>query len=845
MPTQELGFGGTRRMKAAKVRSSRPILRLVVASLAALAAACGGGGSGDAPLSTFSFASSSGSVTEGGAPLAIQVVLHTSHAALPDAVSIDVVDLGGGSGTAGTDYTVFAPQTLTFPAGSVDGDMRSVSLVALADHAVEGAPDTVRLGLVNSVGGAVGATPLFTANLGDIDVATIQFAASTSTTPDESSAGRSVMLTLDLPAGVTLDVAAVLQVVDSGTGSATSGVDYGAFAPQTITFPAGSLDGATQTVAVLVNDDTAVELDETVRLNLSSPAAGTSAGATSLHQLTITDDDALGPAAFVASEGTTGVENSLSYDELIDLGSQTLGAGPNAGTHVRVTNAGGSAMALGAPRLTGTNADDFVVEVELAPLPAQGGDEAPLGPAPDIAAPLTVISANSTAPVTDPSITFRLDPVGLTELRALTRARMHGFPVPGFGDTTLELRRVPLPIAAGAVLRVDGADVPGGLAAALGDLSVWSGSIVEIPGARVFLALASQGSRGFLELPFPGNRLVHLVTENGPTSAGEPALSHLVRDADVAGMRLTQLVDFCSEPRVVPGSITELALAPPALHDTETLTTADCRIAIETDYQLYQKFGSVGGVTSYVGQMMAAISDQYFTDLQTTLSIAYLGVYSTPADPWLTQDSGGSTSAMLDEFRNAWVTNGWPASANLAHFVSGASLGGGIAYVNVLCNQSFGFGVSGNISGTVNWGTWTGQPGNFTWDFVVVAHELGHNFGANHTHSYCPPLDQCYSNCSGTTQCSQGTLMSYCHLCGGMDNIDLEFGPMVANIMRGSVNSSCLGLSALAGGDFVQYLVRFAPWGSTGTRNATLQFTHDAPNATQPFRVQLRGTATP
>ena len=68
---------------------------------------------------------------------------------------------------------------------------------------------------------------------------------------------------------------------------------------------------------------------------------------------------------------------------------------------------------------------------------------------------------------------------------------------------------------------------------------------------------------------------------------------------------------------------------------------------------------------------------------------------------------------------------------------------------------------------------------------------------------------------------------------------------MISNIMRGAVNSSCLGLSSLAGGDYVQYLVRFSPWNATGTRSATLQFTHDAPNATQPFRIQLRGTATP
>ncbi len=199
---------------------------------------------------------------------------------------------------------------------------------------------------------------------------------------------------------------------------------------------------------------------------------------------------------------------------------------------------------------------------------------------------------------------------------------------------------------------------------------------------------------------------------------------------------------------------------------------------------------------------------------------------------------------------SAWGGN-WPATADLAHFLSGDSLGGGVAYVNVLCNQNFGFGVSANLNGNINWPTWTGAPGNFTWDFVVVTHELGHNFGSQHTHDYCPPLDRCYASCSGSTVCSRGTIMSYCHVsCGGLANIDLYFHPVNADIMRERVNASCLDDAALLGGDFVQYRVRFNPLINplidpqiTGVRSATLQFTHNASNVLQPFRVQLSGTA--
>jgi hypothetical protein len=728
---------------------------------------------------------------------------------------------------------------VTFPAGSIEGDVRSVAVSALGDQLVEGAPETVKLGLRNAVGGAVRSPSAFTATLDDVDFATIQFATPASATPDESSTLRNVTIALSLPAGVTLGVAASAQVSDAGTGTATSGADYAAFTPQTITFPAGSLDGATQTVAVQVIDDATIELNESVQLSLSAPTAGTVVGAMNLHQLTITDDDASGSSALVASEGPTGVENPLAYDALIDLGSQSVGAGPNAGTRVRISNVGGSPMSLGAPSLTGTNVNDFAVEVEVAPLPPpNAGSGADLAPAPDVAAPLVALPA-----ARGPGIAFRLDPRGLTRLLALPRAKMHGFPVPGLGGVTLDLHRVPLPIAEDAVLRVDGADVAGGLRAALGDLSLWSGSVVGLPGSRAFLALSSRGSRGFLELPFAQDRFVHLVSEDRSSTPGAPVVCRVLGDGDLAAMGFVPPAEFCAGARFPPGGSATPALAPTTTSGTDTLTVADCRVAIETDYQLFQKFGSIPAATNYITQLMAAVSNQYFTDVQTTLSIAYLGLYTNAADPWTSQDSGGNASNLLDEFVGAWAPSSWPVPANLAHFISGANLGGGIAYIDVLCNQGFGFGVSGNIDGTINWGGWTGQPGSFTWDFVVVAHEIGHNFGALHTHSYCPPLDQCYANCSGTTICSQGTIMSYCHLCGGMDNIDLNFHPVVANIMRQTVNSSCLGLSALAGGDYVQYLVRFNPLTSTGARNANLEFSHDATNAPQPFRIRLRGTA--
>jgi len=803
-------------------------------------AACSGGGSGsEAPPVTLSFASATATTAENAAPIQVSVVLHTTHAALPAEVSVTVVDAASGTATSGSDYTAFAPVTITFPVGSLDGDAQTFPFGALADSSVEGASETVRLALSGAIGGVASGITTHTTTITDIDLATIQFTASSSTKADESGVPHEFDVVLDLQPGDTLGVAATARFADAGGGSAATGVDYAAVLQQTITFAAGSADGATLSASVLVLDDAAVETDETIRFGLSNPGVGTVLGANVVHRVTIQDDDATSASALVVTHGATGTENVVAHDVLLDLGAQTVAAGPNAGTLVRLANAGGSPMDLGLPLVSGTNRNDFDVVVDAAPLdpPPAPGDVG------YVMAPAALAPFSEPMTTSGPGIAFALDGELLAELASMPRATVHGFSVPGLGDVTLDLRRLALPIAANAVLRVDGVDVPGGLAGAVGDLTVWSGSILDMPGSRVFLAFSSDSARGFMELPIQVDRFVHVFTESA--SSGAPAVCRVVRSPELAALGAGATPTICGGERFVPGNELELNLTaesfvPPT---TEGLTASNCRIAIETDYQFYLRFNSINTATTYVTQLLAAISDQYFTDVQTTLSIAYLGLHSVPSDGWTSQDSGGDAGALLDEFQAAWNTNGWPVQANLAHFISGANLGGGVAYVGVLCNPSFGYGVSGNISGNINWGTWTGAPGGFTWDFVVVAHELGHNFGSSHTHSYCPPLDLCYSNCNSTTACTQGTIMSYCHTCGGMDNIDLEFHPVCANFMRNEVAASCLEDAALNAGDFVQYRVRFNPLTATGVRSANLDFAHDAPNVSQPFRIRLRGTA--
>jgi len=217
-------------------------------------------------------------------------------------------------------------------------------------------------------------------------------------------------------------------------------------------------------------------------------------------------------------------------------------------------------------------------------------------------------------------------------------------------------------------------------------------------------------------------------------------------------------------------------------------------LAIETDHEFYQLMGSSASAASnYVGSLFNYVGALYELESQTRLTVGDVFLWTTAADPWT---QSGGTSPQLTEFRNYWTSNRAGVSRTLAHFLSGRALGGGIAYLDTLCNSSFGYGLSANLNGTIQ------TPSGIAWDAVVVAHELGHNFSSPHTHCYggiggtANPVDACWNQeggagcwsgptslpgagglTGGTSGSRNGTIMSYCHqIAGGIGNISGTFG---------------------------------------------------------------------
>jgi len=425
-----------------------------------------------------------------------------------------------------------------------------------------------------------------------------------------------------------------------------------------------------------------------------------------------------------------------------------------------------------------------------------GEAQAPTGPTQNLEArlsPLIAVESFSTLGmrfVTDPALVSDLDPV--------QNLHMEGVVVPspsGYQTVDLDLVRVD-PVSETAYLKVDG-KVAGGADDLRAGISLWNGVVSGEPGSEVYIAFTPTGTRGWITRADGRSHFYAVPDENGDWNNTTTLLVH--QDDDFVKQTTptwTCSTDTSNLPVSGGESLFEdLSGAQQAGRQNSSASSGsiECKIAVETDYQYYQLFGNLTAATNYAISLWGAISCRFIDATDVYITIPQLSIYTNANDPWNTPDIGGSSSQMLNEFQRYWQPNGFPLGAALAHFMSGANLGGGVAYVAGFCSP-YGVAVSGNLHGKTPMPVPT--KSSLSWDFVVCAHETGHNFGTPHTHDYCPnPIDSCYTGiCTNGTQCiTNGTIMSYCHLCpGGMNNIQTFFHNRVANRMKGVVAVSCL-----------------------------------------------------
>lgn len=401
-----------------------------------------------------------------------------------------------------------------------------------------------------------------------------------------------------------------------------------------------------------------------------------------------------------------------------------------------------------------------------------------------VSAPVRVAAVN-TAGVYGTSLEIVRD--GVEAMESASSVFMLGLPLSATESVDLDLKPIEVYDARAEFVLGDGA---AGARPNRKRVLALGGEVAGVPGSAAYLAITPTRVHGFVEL----DGVTHVIS-SGPATEGVRPVVYNLTDLPEGLIRWKPFE--CSALGAPDELLVGLPAAeggtPPALLGAGGEEEPDpCRVidvAIETDVEFGLLFG--GGEDAltehddYVEALIGAINYIYLREINLRFNVIYsrrwIG-FQEDADPW----DGGTTSSQLSQLRAEWLPNDAPTAAvwRGVHLLSGRNLGGGIAFLRAICNQSIGHAVSADLSGSFPIVPRTDgviQPvnnNNQNWDVVVTAHEWGHNLGAPHTHGLNPVQDSC-----GLGDCAlseSGTIMSYCHICpGGLSNIELVMGQRI------------------------------------------------------------------
>lgn len=259
------------------------------------------------------------------------------------------------------------------------------------------------------------------------------------------------------------------------------------------------------------------------------------------------------------------------------------------------------------------------------------------------------------------------------------------------------------------------------------------------------------------------------------------------------------------------------------------------RVYFEADNGLYANKGSVSATVNYITGFFNAVATLYQNE-QISIVISQIYVWATPDD----YPSGSSSAAL-----NAFQATRTSFNGDIAHLVAIDPGGlGGIAYLDVLCASGANYAYS-DIDAS-----YSAFP-TYSWTVMVITHEIGHNLGSNHT-QWCGwpigALDNCYTTEGGCAQgpppTNGGTIMSYCHLVGGVGiNFNNGFGVYPGNAVRTGVSTAgCLAANCTV--NPCPAPGSFSLSGTPTSSSATFSWTAGAGNNTYTLRYRGYNSAT-
>ncbi|MCH7597225.1 MAG: hypothetical protein IID35_11805, partial [Planctomycetes bacterium] len=333
--------------------------------------------------------------------------------------------------------------------------------------------------------------------------------------------------------------------------------------------------------------------------------------------------------------------------------------------------------------------------------------------------------------------------------RAGRKLTVKAFPLPNGRSVDLELR--PFSISSSnsrfVVGRKGQPDRPADFDPT--SISFFRGEVAGRPGSHVFLALGDLFSTGYVDLGAGAGRFEvsslgrdgKPLTDGGLSVFQGAASANLPPGVELCGVdshrhKLTEAALGLRVPEA------QVAAAPPS-----TVGLKHMELAVDSDYEYFALIGEETAAIAYLHVVYGAVSDFFMRDVNVHIELVFTRVWTDPDDLFNGPDP-------LTEFWMEWEANMGAVSRDAAQLFSGRRnyQFGGQAFLSQLCN--FGYGAIGYAAGFL---PDPSKPSPFNWDAMVTAHELGHTFGAPHTHNL--GLDTCDD---GNTTPQRGSIMSYC-----------------------------------------------------------------------------------
>ncbi|HKQ53767.1 MAG TPA: M12 family metallo-peptidase, partial [Pyrinomonadaceae bacterium] len=249
-------------------------------------------------------------------------------------------------------------------------------------------------------------------------------------------------------------------------------------------------------------------------------------------------------------------------------------------------------------------------------------------------------------------------------------------------------------------------------------------------------------------------------------------------DMDAAGVGSTLDHELRQQTEAISSKVEKLETA--RLSVSAASTVHDIQLATDADAEFVTALGGSAAANTEIQSIMNQVEAVYQTELGLSFTIVHQNTWTNAAtDPYTTNEPGGCyTRAMcglglndpldpkglINELGEWWNANKSGVQRDVTHLWTGKDVVGstvGLAWIGVVCqNSSFSYGFSQRL---------VSLPARY----IVTAHEIGHNFGADHS--------------DGQTGCSN-TIM------GSFVGTGFTFCPFSIDQIKDHVtqNSSCL-----------------------------------------------------